>query len=132
MKNDLEKRRELLFTAEPAEQVTRALTLLSGLPDLQTTTSNNPCTLVVHYSLRDYTLAGLELALEQEGFNLDHSFLHQVARNIIYYCEDTCLHNMEIRGHVTKKNEKDVFVEISGRHHHQECAGKPPELREYE
>ena len=132
MNNDLEKRRELLFTAEPADQVTRALTLLSGLPNLKTGHSDKTCTLIIHYNLRDYTLAGLEQALEQEGFYFDRSFLHQVTRNIIYYCEDTSRHNMEIRGHVTKKNEKDVFVEVCGQHHHQESAGQPPELREYE
>jgi hypothetical protein len=132
MINDLEKRRELLFTPEPADQVTRALTLLSGLHDLQAALSDKPCTLEIHYNLHNYTLAGLELALEKEGFHLDHSFLNQVARNIIYYCEDTCCHNMEIRGHVTKKNEKDVFVEVCGRHHLTEHAGVPPELREYE
>lgn len=129
---DLEKRRELLFTAEPADQVTRALAILKGLPNLKTERTDKAHTLEIRYNLRDYTLAGLEQALEQEGFNLDHSFLHQIGRNIIHYCEDTCRHNMEIRGHVTKKNEKDVFVEVCGHHPHKEHAGQPPELREYE
>ena len=132
MNNDLEKRRELLFAAEPADQVSRALTILNGLPGLKSIRSDKPCTLEISYNLRDYTLAGLEHALEQEGFKLDHSFLHQMGRNIIYYCEDTGRHNMEIRSHVTKKNEKDVFVEVSGQHTHNENAGIPPELREYE
>lgn len=132
MDNDLEKRRELLFTAQPADQASRALSILSGLPKLKTSRSDKPCTLVVSYNLKDYTLAGLEQALEQEGFVLDHSFLHQMARNIIYYCEDTGRHNMEIKSHVTKKNEKEVFVEVSGQHTHHEHAGIPPELREYE
>jgi hypothetical protein len=39
---------------------------------------------------------------------------------------------MEIRGHITKKNEKDVFIGIGGQHSHTDPAGKPPELREYE
>ncbi len=132
MDNDLEKRRELLFTAEPADQVDRALSILSGLPKLKASRSNKSCTLEVCYNLKDYTLAGLEQALEQEGYILDRSFLHQMARNIIYYCEDTGRHNMEIRSHVTKKNEKEVFVEVSGQHLHHEQAVIPPELREYE
>ncbi len=132
MDNDLEKRRELLFSAEPADQADRALSILSGLPRLKVAHSDKPFALEVHYNLKDYTLAGLEQALEQEGFFLDHSFLHQMARNIIYYCEDTGRHNMEIRSHPTKKNEKDVFVEISGQHPHHEYASIPPELREYE
>ncbi|MDO8206384.1 MAG: hypothetical protein Q7T38_01030 [Gallionella sp.] len=129
---DLEKKRELWFAAEPANQVARALIILSGLPNLKAFATPKAHVLEIHYNLRDYTLAGLENALEQEGFHLDQSFLHHVSRNIIYYCEDTSRHNMEIRGHVTKKNEKDVFVEVCGHHLHKEHASKPPELREYE
>lgn len=129
---ELEKSRELLFAAEPADQVSRALTILNGLPGLKAERAQKANTLIIHYNLRNYTLAGLEHALKLEGFHLDHSFLHQVGRNIIYYCEDTTLHNMEIRGHVTKKNEKEVFVEVCGHHSHPDLAGKPPELREFE
>lgn len=127
---DLEKKRELWFTT--ADQVTRAATILSGLSSAKVFTTPKARVLEIHYNLRDYTLAGLEHALEQEGFHLDHSFLHQVTRNVIYYCEDTSRHNMEIRGHVTKKNEAEVFLGVHGQHIHNEHAGKPPELREYE
>lgn len=129
---DLEKKRELLFAPEPADQASRALTILSGLQNLKVFPTPKFNVLEIHYNLRDYTLAGLEFALENEGFHLDHSFLHHVGRNIIYYCEDTSRHNMEIRGHITKKNEKEVFVEVCGHHMHNEHAIKPPELREFE
>jgi hypothetical protein len=129
---DLEKKRELLFAPEPADQASRALTILNGLQNLKVFSTPKFNVLEIHYNLRDYTLAGLEFALEREGFHLDHSFLHHVGRNIIYYCEDTSRHNMEIRGHVTKKNEKEVFVEVCGHHMHNEHAIKPPELREFE
>lgn len=129
---DLEKHRELWFASETVGQVERALTILSGLPNLKAERGSKPHVLEIRYNLREYTLAGLERALEQEGFLLDHSFLRSVGRNVIYYCEDTSLHNMEIRGHVTKKNESEVFVEVHGQHLHQEHAGRPPELREYE
>jgi hypothetical protein len=129
---DLEKRRELLFTDEPKDQVTHALVILSGLPKIEVHRSVKSNTLDLCYNLRDYTLEDLERAIEQEGFHLNHSFMHQIGRNIIYYCEDTTRHNMEIRGHVTKKNESEVFVSVHEQHHHQEHASKPPELREYE
>ncbi|MDD4929493.1 MAG: hypothetical protein PHP85_09475 [Gallionella sp.] len=127
---DLEKKRELWFTT--AEQLDRALEILSGLPNLTAERTAKAQVLEICYNLNDYTLAGLEHALEQEGFHLDHSFLHHVSRNIIYYCEDTSRHNMEIRSHATKMNEKDVFVEVCGQHSHKEHASKPPELREFE
>lgn len=129
---DLDKQRELVFTVEPADQAARAMVILSGLPKLKVFGTNKSHVLDIRYNLRDYTLAGLENALTQEGFQLDHSLLHQIGRNIIHYCEDTSLHNMEIRGHLTKKNEAEVFVGVHERHLHREHAAKPPELREYE
>ena len=126
---DLEKKRALVFTSEPAGQAVRALTLLSGLPKLEATHTDKGNVLEIRYNLRDYTLEGLEHALEQEGFHLDHSFLHSVGRNVIYYCEDTTLHNIEIPGHVTKKNEKDIFVEVHDQHNHDAI---PPQQRRYE
>lgn len=115
---DLDKQREIVFTPEPADQVERALLLLCGLPNLTVSSSAKPHTLEIRYNLRDYTLAGLEHALTVEGFTLDHSFLHSIGRNIIFYCEDTTLHNLETPTHVTKQNEKDVFVEVHDQHSH--------------
>ena len=129
---DLDKKRELLFTAEPVNQAERALTLLSGLPNLKVSLTHKSHALNISYNLRDYTLAGLEHALAEEGFQLDHSFLHSVGRNVIYYCEDTTLHNMEIPSHVTKKNEKDLFVGVHDQHANDEHATIPPKLRRYE
>lgn len=129
---DLDKQRELVFAEESSEQVKRAFDILNGLPGLQVFLTAKAHVLEIRYNLRDYTLAGLEAALEREGFHLDHSLLHKIGRNIIHYCEDTCLHNMEIRGHVTKKNESEVFVGVHEPHLHQEYASKPPQQREYE
>lgn len=129
---DLEKQRELVFAVEFADQVPRALAILSGLPNLRVSPTPKVHVLTLHYNLRNYTLSGLEHALEQEGFHLDRSFLHQISRNVVYYCEDTSLHNMEIRGHLTKKNESEVFVGVHEQHLHKAHAAKPPELREYE
>lgn len=129
---DLDKQREIWFMTEPADQAARALAILSGLSNLKAVRTHKAHVLEVHYNLRDYTLEGLELALEQEGFLLDHGFLHHVGRNIIYYCEDTTRHNMEIPNHVTKKNEKEIFVGMHVQHLHKDHAGIPPELREYE
>lgn len=129
---ELMKKREIRFMPEPADQAKCALMILSGLPDLKVIQTPVPHILEIHYNLCDYTLAGLEHALEQEGFLLNHSFLHHIGRHLVYYCEDTSRHNMEIRGHITKKNEKEVFIGVHEQHVHPDLAGKPPELREYE
>ena len=129
---ELMKKRVISFMPESAGQAERALMILSGLSGLQVARIAGSNTLEIRYSLKDYTLAGLEHALEQEGFLLDQSFLHRLGRHLVYYCEDTSRHNMEIRGHITKKNEKEVFVGVHAAHMHPDLAGKPPELREYE
>jgi hypothetical protein len=129
---DLDKKRELKFLSEPAGQAARALDILNGLGNLKVFNMTKPNCLEIHYNLCDYTLSGLERALEKEGFLLDKGLLHSVARNLVYYCEDTSLHNLEIRGHITKKNETQVFLGVSGTHTHQEQSARPPELREYE
>lgn len=128
---DLDKHREILFAPEPSDQVERALLLLCGLPNLTVSSSSKPHTIEIHYNLKDYTLAGLEHALTSEGFALDHSFLHTVGRNIINYCEDTTLHNLETPTHITKKNEKDVFVGVHDQHSH-EHELIPPKIQRYE
>lgn len=128
---DLDKHREIVFNSVPADQVERALMLLSGLPNLTVSSSPKPHTIDIRYNLRDYTLAGLEHALMEEGFSLDHSLLHSIGRNIIFYCEDTTLHNLETPTHVTKKNEKDVFVEVHDQHSNDHEL-IPPKLRRYE
>lgn len=129
---ELIKKRVLRFMPEPADQVEGALMILSGLSGLQVVRTSEPHCLEIHYNLCDYTLAGLEHALEQEGFLLKHGLLHHLGRYLVYYCEDTARHNMEIRGHVTKKNEKEVFIGVHEQHVRPDLAGKSPELREYE
>ncbi len=129
---EIHKQREIVFSPEPEGQLERALPILHGLPNCKVEiVPDRPNTLSVHYSLRDYTLEGLEQALTEEGFVLDHSLLHSIGRKVIYYCEDTACHNMEIPVHPTKKNERDVFVTTYDRHPHGDHDDTPPELRDY-
>jgi hypothetical protein len=128
---ELEKQREIVFSAEPPDQLERALVLLAGLPNCKVELGSLPNSLRVSYNLRDYTLEGLEDALTEQGFELDHGMLHGIGRKVIYYCEDTTCHNMDIPTHPTKKNERDVFVQAYGHEPHGDHDDTPPELREY-
>lgn len=128
---DLEKRREIVFDLEPENQVLQAFLLLEGLPNCQVTRGERNNSLWVSYNLRHYTLQGLERALTEQGFKLDEGLLHRMARQIIYYCEDTCCHNMDTPEHPTKKNEQGVFAEVYGHHPHGDHDDTPPELRKY-
>ncbi|HUW26144.1 MAG TPA: hypothetical protein VMV75_09260 [Sulfuricella sp.] len=128
---ELNKQRDITFSVEPPGQVERAYQLLSGLPDCKIEYGDAPNTLRVSYNLYDYTLEGLENGLTQEGFCLDHSILHSIGREIVYYCEDTICHNLDIPVHPTKKNEREVFVEAYSHEPHGDYDDTPLELREY-
>lgn len=129
---DMQKKRELIFTDEPANQVLQAYMLLDGLSNCEVARSENPHALIVTYSLEHYTLEGLERALSEQGFILDSSFLHRVSRQVIYYCEDTELHNIDVPDHPTKKREKEVFIQAYDQHlHGDHDETTPPELRRY-
>ncbi len=128
---ELNKQRDIVFDAESSGQIKRAYLLLSGLPDCKIEYGDAPDTLRVSYNLRHYTLEGLENGLMEEGFKLDHSTLHNIGRKVIYYCEDTICHNLDIPTHPTKKNEREVFVKAYSQQPHGDHDDTPPELRDY-
>ena len=128
---ELDKYRDILFNPGLPGQLERAFAILSGLPHCKVEYSGIPNALRVFYNLHHYTLEGLENGLIEEGFQLDHSPLHSIGRKIIYYCEDTICHNLDIPVHRTKKNEKEVFVKAYNEHPHGDHDDTPPELRDY-
>ena len=129
---DMHKKRELIFAAEPTGQVARAYALLNGLADCRVEKSAQQNTLMIHYSLAHYTLAGLERALQEQGFMLDNNLLHSISRQVIHYCEDTELHNMDVPEPVTKKREKEIFIHAYDAHlHGDKDETTAPELRHY-
>ncbi len=128
---ELNKHHDITFSEEPPGQVERAYQLLSGLPDLKVEYGSASNTLRVSYNLHHYTLEGLENGLTEEGFHLDHSTLHNIGRKIIYYCEDTVCHNLDIPAHPTKMNEREIFVKAYDQVPHGDHDDTPPELRDY-
>ena len=128
---ELNKQRDIVFSAEPPGQIARAFTLLSGLPGCKAEYSDTPNALRVSYNLHHYTLEGLEKGLTEEGFHLDHSPLHNIARQVIYYCEDTTCHNMDIPVYPTKNNQREVFIKAYDHELHGDHDDTPTELRDY-
>jgi len=128
---ELEKQRDIVFSAEPSGQIDRAYKLLSGLPDCKVEYGYAPNTLRITYSLHHYTLNGLEDGLTEEGFQLDHSPLHSIGRKVIYYCEDTACHNLDIPAHTTKMDQREIFVKAYEHEPHGDHDDTPLELREY-
>lgn len=129
--SELDKQRDIVFSADPPGQVERAYQFLSGMAGCKVEYGDSANTLRVRYNLHDYTLEGLEGSLTEEGFQLDHSMLHSIGRKVIYYCEDTVCHNLDIPAYPTKKNERTVFVKAYDQVSHGDHDDTPPELRVY-
>ena len=129
--SELDKQRDIVFKADPPGQVERAYQLLSGMPRCKVEHGDAANTLRVSYNLHDHTLEGLENSLAEEGFHLDNSMLHNIGRKVVYYCEDTVCHNLDIPAYPTKKNERAVFVKAYEQAPHGDHDDTPPELRVY-
>jgi len=129
--SELDKCRDIIFDENSPEKVLRACKFLSGLTACRAQPGENQNTLAVKYNLRDHNLKGLEYALTEAGFHLDNSVLHSIERKLVYYSEDTICHNMDIPMQLTKKNEKEVFVQAYDQEPHGDHDDTPPELRDY-
>ncbi len=129
--SELDRQREIVFSAEPSGQVERASRFLSGLSGCRVEPGNAANTLRVSYNLRDHTLESLENRLTGEGFHLDNSLLHSIGRQVIHYCEDTVRHNQDIPAYPTKQNEREVFVRAYDQEPHGDRDEVLPELRDY-
>jgi len=129
--SETQKRRELFFSAEPPGQAGRAYDLLKGLDDLQVEPGSQANSLVINYSLLDYSLKGLENGLIREGFSFDDSLLHQLNRKLAHYGEEMQYHNLNTPELPVKSREREIFVRVYENHPHGDHDDTPQELREY-
>ncbi|MBI1175545.1 MAG: hypothetical protein GC139_09820 [Sideroxydans sp.] len=127
---ETDKQRELFFSSDPPGQTERAYELLRGLEGLKVERGNHPDSLLVSYSLTDYSLDGLEQALLKEGFHFDDGVLQQISKKLIHYCEDVQYHNLNTPERKTKSREREIFVRVYDHHPHGDHDDTPEELRE--
>jgi preprotein translocase subunit SecA len=121
---------ELYFAEEPAGQLERAYVLLGGLENLQVEKTAELNRLRISYSLRDYSLEGLEAALKKAGFSLKENLLDKLGKKFIYYCEEVKYHNLNTPEHLTKSNTPVIFAKLYENHPHGDHDDTPKELRE--
>jgi hypothetical protein len=122
---------DLFFAEEPAGQLERAYALLCGLEKLKVEKSAEPNRLHIRYSLRDYSLEGLENALKLAGFCFKENLLNKLSKQLIFYCEEVQYHNLNTPEHLTKSNTPVVFAKLYENHPHGDHDDTPKELREY-
>lgn len=128
---ELQKERLLVFSEKPVDHFFAAYMLLVGLENFQVEIGPIPNSLRVRYSVKDYSLEGLEKALAREGFKLEYSMLGNLKRHLIHYCEDVQYHNLKTPEPRTKNNAQEVFVKAYEHHPHGNHDDTPQELREF-
>ena len=126
----LDKAREIRFRPLPPGQLERALRSLRLLKGLTVESGRRPLSLVVRYSIMEYSLEGLESALAEAGFHLDQSLLTRLRRAFVYFCEETQRHNLLSPERLVKQSN-EVYIKAYGHHPHGDHDDTPPELREY-
>jgi hypothetical protein len=68
--------------------------------------------------------------LQVQGFHLDGSLLAKIIRALVYFCEDTELHNLRCPQRLIKQSH-EVYIKAWDHHLHGDHDDTPPELREY-
>ena len=108
----------------------RAQVLLGGLANLRVDKGLEPNSLRISYSLRDFSLEGLEAALKKAGFYFKENLLNKLGKQLIYYCEEVQYHNLSTPEHLTKSNTPVIFAKLYENHPHGDHDDTPKELRE--
>lgn len=127
---ELHKQRVLVFADQPENQIEQAFLLLSGLDNMQVENGPTSNSLIIRYSVRHYSLEGLEKALIKEGFIFNYGWLRKLKNGFVHYCEDVQYHNLKSPEPRTKNNSQEVFVKAYEHHPHGDHDDTPLDTRE--
>ena len=128
----IRKERNVMFSRFPPGQVPEAADFLQRLDDENEVAPRIERRAVgVAYDLRRHCLAELEGTLEDRGFHLDTTLMSKMMRALIYYVEETQLHNLDAPDKPLKKSQSEAYTQAWERHPHGDHDDTPPEWREY-
>ncbi len=127
----IRKQRSILFAKFPPDQVPDAFRLLGTLRDLELERREQQRALGVAYDLHQHCLQELEGTLEDQGYHLDNTLMSKMMRALIYYVEETQLHNLDAPSRVLKRSQSEAYTHAWERHPHGDHDDTPPEWREY-
>ena len=128
---DLRKKREILFSKFPPGQVPEAADDLKHLDEIDVQPKFEKRSLGVAYDLTRHTLQELDDHLVDKGYHLDNTLMSKLTRALIYYVEDTQLHNLGAPEKRLKRSEQEAYVKAWEQHPHGDHDDTPPEWREY-
>lgn len=126
----LAKRREIRFKDLPPGQVEQARRSLAVLAGVKVEAGHDVLSLIVHYNVLDYTLERLENALSDAGFHLDRPLLVRLHRALVYYVEETQVHNLRSPERLIKQSH-EVYIQAYAAHPHGDRDETPLELRDF-
>jgi len=128
---DLKKNREFLFSKFPPGQVPEAADDLQHIEAVEVQARFEKRSLGVSYDLQQHTLRELDEHLVDKGFHLDNTLFTKLTRALIYYVEDTQLHNIGAPEKRLKRSASEAYVTAWEQHPHGDHDDTPPEWREY-
>ena len=127
----IRKERTVLFSKFPPGQIPEAAEFLEQQKRLEVAPRAEHRSIAVAYDLHDYCLEEIESGLEDRGFHLDNTLMSKMIRALIYYVEETQLHNLEAPDRLLKKSQNEAYTHAWERHLHGDHDDTPPEWREY-
>ena len=127
----IRKERTVLFSKFPPGQIPEAADFLEQQERLDVAPHVERRSIAVAYDLHDHCLEEIESGLEDRGFHLDNTLLSKMIRALIYYVEETQLHNLEAPDRLLKKSQNEAYTHAWERHLHGDHDDTPPEWREY-
>ena len=127
----LRKERTVLFAKLPPGQVPEASVFLKKIEQLDVDPRLEHYAIDIAYDLREHSLEELETALTDQGFHLDSTLMSKLMRALIYYVEETQMHNLDAPDCLLKKSQHEAYTNAWERHPHGDHDDTPPEWREY-
>ncbi|MDR3220982.1 MAG: hypothetical protein LBU46_03085 [Candidatus Accumulibacter sp.] len=127
----IRKERVVRLAEFPPGQVPEAADFLGGLAGLEIVPDIAARSITVVYDLHEHSLEELESVLEDMGFHLETSLLSKLLRALIYYSEETEIHNLDAPRRLLKKSQNEAYTSAWGRHPHGDHDDTPPDWREY-
>lgn len=127
----IRKERNILFAKFPPGQVPEASGYLGKLEHLEVEPRNERRVVEVAYDLHEHSLQELEGTLEDKGYHLDNTLMSKMMRALIYYIEETQIHNLDAPDRPMKRSQSEAYTNAWERHPHGDHDDTPPEWREY-
>ncbi|MBA4092897.1 MAG: hypothetical protein C0489_02300 [Candidatus Accumulibacter sp.] len=127
----IRKERNIQFSKFPPGQVPEASDYLARIERVKAEALVEKRAVGVAYDLREHSLQELEGTLEDKGYHLDNTLMSKMMRALIYYVEETQLHNLEAPHKPLKRSQSEAYTHAWERHPHGDHDDTPPEWREY-